>query len=93
MVHVRRDQDATVVVDNPDLACAQASSYRGASPAQLSLDASPVAGVRLRLEVVLDEWTLEALDGGAGKCLVLLLVSRAVLEASKHRPRCGVVVL
>jgi len=54
-VRVRRAQDLTVVVDNPDLGCAQACSYHGASAAQLSLDASPVVGVRLRLEVVLDE--------------------------------------
>ena len=52
---VRRAQELTVVVDNPDLVCVQASSYRGASAARLSLDASPVVGVRLRLEVVLDE--------------------------------------
>ena len=92
-MRVRLAQDLTVVVDNPDLACAQANSYSGASAARLRLDASPVVGVRLRLEVAFDEYTLEALDGGAGSCLVLLVVSRAVLEARKYRSNCGVVAL
>ena len=55
VVRVRRAQELAAIVDNPDLRCAQASSYRGASAARLSLDASPVVDVRLRLEVVRDE--------------------------------------
>ena len=54
-MHVRRAQELTVVVDNPDLLRAQASSCRGARAARLSLGASPVVGVRLRLEVALNE--------------------------------------
>ena len=54
-MRVRRAQELTVVVDNPDLGRVQASNYRGASAARLSMDASPVVGVRSRLELVLDE--------------------------------------
>ena len=60
---VRRAQELTLVIDDPAVACAQASSYRGAGAARLSLAASPVVGV---LEIVLDEEMLEALDGDAG---------------------------
>ena len=52
MVVVRLAQELTLVVDDPEVACAQAGSYRGASAARLSLDALPVVGV---LEVVLEE--------------------------------------
>jgi len=82
----------TVVGNNPDLLRAQARSYRGASAARLSLDVPPVAGVRLRIEEVLDEWIRLVLDGDAGDCLVLA-VGRVVLEARKYRSSCNVVVL
>ena len=90
---VRRAHELTVVDDNADLLRVQAGSCRGASAARLRLDASPVVGVRLRLEVVRDEQMPEALEDGAGDCLVLLAVGRVVLEARKYRPNRGVVIL
>ena len=93
VVLVRRAQGSTVIVDNPCSLRVDVGSSGGASAARLCSSVVSVIGVCLRLEVVFDESMLQALEFGAGECLVVLAGDRVVFVARMCRSHCGVVAL